>query len=187
MGNGDLKVCREAAINGIYGMCVTNITNKTKFVTDTGLNEITYNVQFNFDPNSMTLQNSKKIGLFLAKTGKKSSHWVELRIINGTFQVRAGVNLDRGGKMNTGWKSISDDVHLIELDWSASTKPGNNDGYLRLYIDDGLKQELINLDNDTYMVKEIWLGYTNNPSKLSVGVVFYIDDFVSGAGGHIGP
>ena len=45
--------------------------------------------------------------------------------------------------------SITDASHKIRVDVMASAGPGEDDGYLGLYIDDVLKEVITGIDNDT--------------------------------------
>ena len=187
LGGGDLKVCAKAAINGAYGMCVKNMTNNTKFVADSGLSAAAHSAQFNFDPNGLNLQNLKIIRVFLAKSGATPAYWLQMRKINGKYQVRVIAKLDGGTNAATAWKRISNSPHLIEVEWEAASGPGIDDGYLKLYIDGRLWRKALNLDNDTFVVDAARLGFTNSPKKFTVSGIFFIDDYLSSDSGYIGP
>jgi hypothetical protein len=185
-GGGDLKVCLNGAINGIIGMCVKNMTNNTKFVTDSGLSATSISVQFNLDPNGLKLQNNKIIRIFQSRDGAKAPHWLQLRKNDGNFQLRALAKLDGPGFVKTLWTKITNKPHLIEIEWSAASGAGNHNGYVKLYVGGQLRRQKGGLNNDTFVVKKVKLGFTNRPLNFWVRGVFFIDDFMSSDSGFIG-
>jgi hypothetical protein len=54
--------------------------------------------------------------------------------------------------------NITDAPHYFEIDWAASSAPGANNGILKLWIDDALKQALTTIDNDTRQLDSLRLG-----------------------------
>ena len=186
VGGGDLVVCAKAAINGAKGMCVKNLTNNTKFVTDSGLSAVAHSAQFNLDPNGLNLQNKKIIRILQAKAGLSPAYWLQIRKIDGKYQLRVMAKLDGGTNVTTAWKRITNNPHLIEVEWGAASGAGNDDGYLKLYIDGRLWRKKPNLDNDTFVVDTVRLGFTNSPKNFTVNGIFFIDDYLSSDSGYIG-
>ena len=55
-GNGYLYPCMDAAMNGTWGACVDRGTDKRKqLIDETPVDQITYNVRFNIDMNSLSM------------------------------------------------------------------------------------------------------------------------------------
>ncbi len=116
-----------------------------------------------------------------------SSYSVQFRKFGGAYKVKVLAFLDGGGKVQTAWWRVPNNPRLVEIVWGASSGPGNNDGFLQLYINGNLKEAKTGLDNDTYTVSKIRLGVINSPSTFNVNGTFYIDKYKSSDSGYIGP
>jgi len=186
LGGGDLKVCAKAAITGAKGMCVKNLTNNTKFVSDSGLSAAAHSAQFNLDPNGLNLQNLKIVRILLAKDGTKPVYWLQMRKKDGKFQLRVAAKLNGGETVISFWRTISNAPHLIEVEWAAARDSFTDNGFVNLYIDGQLRRTKSALFNDTFVVDQVRLGFTNNPSSFLVSGIFFIDDYLSSDSGYIG-
>jgi hypothetical protein len=63
-------------------------------------------------------------------------------------------SLDTG----SGFFTISDAPHAIELDWGAASAPGANDGFATLWIDGVQQQAITGIDNDTFQIDNDQMG-----------------------------
>jgi hypothetical protein len=79
--------------------------------------------------------------------------------------------------INNAWQAI-------EIEWQAASMPGANNGYMRLYVNNMLADEFLNLDNDTRTISEVSLGVSDIPAGTT-GTV-YFDTFDSHRSSHIG-
>lgn len=63
-----------------------------------------------------------------------------------------------GSSAITGSKyTISNDWHVIELEWQVASMPGANDGFLSFWIDGVLIGTISGVDNDTTVwIKQGW-------------------------------
>ena len=75
---------------------------------------------------------------------------------------------------------------LIEIEYKASSAPGANDGYLKLWLNDTLVDTLSGMDNDTRLVNNASLGAVASLDAGTSGTI-YFDAFESRRGSHIGP
>ena len=110
---------------------------------------------------------------------------VEFRF-NKKYEIRVALVNDKAVWKNSKWIAISDAVHFFELDWSAATAVGANNGYLKLWVDGVLKQNLTKVDNDTRRLDRINLGAVEAIDKGTRGNYFF-DEFVSRRRTYIGP
>jgi Zn-dependent metalloprotease len=191
-GGGDLTVCPAGAMNGTsFGLCIAFTTDKRKQVVDaTPADETHYRARFYFDPNGLSLGNNQKIRLAQARTGVNLVRpvIVLVRVFNGEYQIRARGQDDlMAGYYDTGWYTISDGPHVIEVDWQAASGPGANDGTLALYLDDVLRETLSAMDTDAEVVTTITLGFTSKTEGVTVSGSMYLDEFASDSDAYIGP
>src|SRR5690606_3188007 len=80
---------------------------------------------------------------------------------------------------------ITNDWHAIEIEWKAATAPSANNGYIKLWINDVLVDEISNIDNDTHSIDAIDIGLVSDVNPSTTGSV-YFDEFASTNGTHIG-
>jgi hypothetical protein len=188
----DLNVTAAAALNGSSFGLAALIDNTTAMYVqdDTPANEMRYRARFYFDPNSITMANNNAHYIMAARNATTEVLRIEMRRSGGNYQIRANVRGDGGGFANTGWFTISDAPHSIEIDWKASTGPGANNGYLHLWIDNSNSASptasINNVDNDTRRVESVRLGPLAGIDSGNSGTEFF-DAFVSRETTFIGP
>lgn len=152
--------------------------------------EVHYRARFYFTPNSITMAEGDAhyllVGYDAVTTAPKLVLYVELRFTAGSYQIRLRQNDDSQATRSTGWFTISNGSHVLELDWSAATTVGANNGYLTLWTDGIQRATLTGLDNDTRRIDRIRLGAT---SEIDTGTrgTYYIDAFESRRQTYIGP
>ncbi|MEO8228416.1 MAG: hypothetical protein ABI628_01495, partial [Chloroflexota bacterium] len=135
-----------------------------------------YRARFWYDPNG-TLRGGHTI--FEGRTGSNAQVFrVEARRnATGTYSVRALVRR-AGGMTSTGWFTISDGPHAIEIAWKAGTRAN-----FSLSIDGKVKRSLRRLDTHRYRLESVRLGTTASSGARAE----YFDEFVSTKGSRIGP
>lgn len=164
-----------------------NDGNNLYTIDDAPNAEPRYRVRFYFDPNSLSMATGDTFNLFRAFMGtSRSVLQVAFRYSSGSYQLRGAVLNDSSSFVTTGWVTISDDPHSIELDWRAATSAGANDGSLTLWIDGVEQGTLSGLDNDTWRIDEVRLGVLASIPTSTRGTYFF-DGFESRRETYIGP
>jgi hypothetical protein len=186
---GDLSVSAAAALIGSSrGMQAVIDDNNTIYVTDDTPNaEPRYRARFYFDPNSIAMLSGDTHFIFRGYSGTSTIVLrVQFRFSNGSYQLRAGLVGDGSTWTNSSWLTISDAPHAIELDWSAATAVGANNGSLGLWIDGVQRANLIGVDNDTRRIDQGRLGAVSGIDTGTRGT-YYFDAFESRRQTFIGP
>src|SRR5688572_10449182 len=155
--NGNLSANLSAALFDSYGMrAVIGSTTSMDVTDERPTLETRYRARFYFDPNSITMADGNTHEIFQGyvyntQTAEfKDVLQVQFRYNNGNYQVRGRI-LNDGTTFSPasgGWASITDASHFIELNWSAATADGANDGYLTLWVDGTQTQSITGVDND---------------------------------------
>lgn len=111
---------------------------------------------------------------------------VEFRYSGGKYQIRALISDDGTVFTSSGWFTISDIQHSIELDWRASTALGANNGGLTLWIDGIQQANVTGIDNDTRRIESVRLGAVSGIDTTTRGTE-YFDAFEAHRQTYIGP
>ena len=111
---------------------------------------------------------------------------VEFRTSGGKYQLRALILDDATTFTSSGWFTISDAPHPIELDWRAATAAGANNGGLTLWIDGVQQANVTGIDNDTRRIESVRLGALSGIDTGTRGTE-YFDAFESHRQTYIGP
>jgi uncharacterized protein YjiK len=185
---GDLSVSAAAALVGSSGLQALIDDNVVIFVTDDNPNaEPRYRARFYFDPNSIGMASGENHFIFYGISGTSTPVLrVQFRFSNGNYQLRSGLRDDGSTWTDTGWFTISDAPHSVELDWRAATAAGANNGGLTLWIDGTQKADLTGKDNDTRRIDRGRLGAVNGIDTGTRGTT-YFDAFESRRQSYIGP
>jgi hypothetical protein len=185
---GNLSVSSAAKLVGNYGMQGLINDNNSIYVTDDRpAAEPRYRARFYFDPNSITMKNGNAHFIFYGLNAAGTAVLrVELRRSNNTYQIRAALVNDGTSFTSSGWFTISDAPHFIELDWRASTAAGANNGGLTLWIDGVQQANLTGVDNDTRRIESVRLGAVAGIDTATRGT-YYFDAFESRRQTYIGP
>ena len=186
---GDLSVTSAAAIGGGFGLEARIDDNRSIYVGDeTPDGETIYRARFYFDPNhiSMASGNSHILMLGLSLDGLAAFR-VELRSFQGDYQVRGVAPLDTGSTYATGWVTLTDSPHFIEVAWGRASSLDAGNGFLYIFVDeDGPGTGSYDLDNDSRMVDTVRLGAVSGVDTGTRGTYFF-DAFASTQGDGIGP
>jgi len=183
-----LCVVSKGALVDSYSLKVRIPDNKPHYVQDDNpLSETEYHARFKFKRGRiLKMTGGSKFKLLEAKNGTTTSFFIQVRKKGTKFQIRAVAKLDNGLNAATPWTILPKAATWIEVEWIASS--GANDGMILLYINDILKGEQIDLDNDTFAVDLVRLGVAAKfRAKFTITGAFKLDAFDSDMAAHIGP
>ena len=107
-----------------------------------------------------------------------------LRRMAGQYSLMARVRLDDGTRAQTAFFAITDAPHLVELDWTRSEGPDDNNGGLELWIDEIPVSTLTGLDNSASLIDFARLGAMSVKPGAHGTLLF--DDFESRRQRYIG-
>jgi YD repeat-containing protein len=154
---------------------------------DLPLDAVHYDARFYFNPNGVDIPSGEQLGLFRGvdfATGNVLE--VRMQNVDGDYQLQALAYDYSSTAAATSWYTITDETHMIELEWWAASGPGGNDGQLAFRLDDVICEGLTGMDNDTRQIDHAELGLFS-PSSADISGVIYFDDFASNRIGYIGP
>jgi hypothetical protein len=192
-GGGDLTVSDEAKMAGTgYGLKAVVNDTAPLYVEDDGPSaEARYRARFYFDPNGFDpgiAQNHLRTRIFIAFSANPTRRVaaIVLRRQGSTFSVMGRARLDDNTQADTGFVTISDAPHYIELDLKRSTGPTADDGYLQIWVDNAPSGSRAGLDNSATLVDFVRMGGLS--VKTGAAGTLYWDEFKSKRGGGlIGP
>jgi RHS repeat-associated protein len=191
-GGNDLSVSSSAAYQGSYGMQILiNDTEKPNVIDNSPASESHYRARFYFHPNSIAMNTNTAHIIFAGKNASNSALVFNTDLVyeGGSYKLRNRVQKDDASYvLGTGY-SISNDWHVVEIEWQASSAPGANDGFLSLWIDDVLQETISGVDNDnlsTQAIDDVRLGAVNGVDATTSGTT-YFDAFESRRSSYIGP
>ncbi len=170
---------------------VINDNNSIYVIDDRPTAEPRYRVRFYFDPNTITMAKNDAHLIFLGRNANGTATGttvlqVELRFSAGKYQIRALILDDATTFTSSGWFTISDAPHSIEMDWRASTAAGANNGGLTLWIGGTQQANVTGIDNDTRRIESVRLGALTGIDTGTRGTYFF-DAFESCRSTYIGP
>jgi hypothetical protein len=189
---GNLSVNTAAALVGAQGMqALINDNNSLYVIDDRPAAEPRYRARFYFDPNTIPMANNDAHLIFSGRTANGTATGttvlqVDFRYSGGKYQVRSLILDDAAAFTSSGWFTISDTPHFIELDWRASTAAGANNGGLTLWIDGVQQANVTGIDNDTRRIESVRLGAVSGVDTGTRGTTFF-DAFESRRQTYIGP
>jgi hypothetical protein len=188
-------VSSAAALVGSQGLqALINDNNSMHITDDSPSAEPRYRMRFYFDPNSIAMVSGDVHFIFNGFVGTSTTVLtMQFRKSGTDYQVLARLLDDAGVWTNTGWITISDAAHSIELDWRAASGVGVNDGGLTLWIDGGIngnagmpQANVTGIDNDTLRMDRVRLGAVSGVDNGTRGTYFF-DAFESRRQTYIGP
>ncbi len=185
-GSGNLTVGAPCALDGTYGACLPSTNDKRKQMIDlVPADEKFYYASFLLDPNSVNISGaSDRIRIFTARNDATFPFIVLLRDTGSAYSVRLRVSNDDGSYVDTAFYAMTDELHIIGVEWKADTSPGAGDGYGALYIDGVLKEMQSGVDNDTLRVDKVLLGITSRMDGMVFTGTMYMDKFYSDNNGY---
>lgn len=179
---GDLSQSGAAALASTSGglSCLIDDTNviygRNDFTTFTSRE---YRFRIYIDPNALTMASGNAFAVCEIKT-TSGSFRARIRLeYNGTnYRIIAAVLDDSSTTISTGFYTITDAEHYVEVLVQYASGPSGNDGVLTLWIDGTQKETITNIDLDG----------RSQPGQSRIGAVnaidagtsntFYLDEFV---------
>ncbi|MCE7985133.1 MAG: hypothetical protein DYG89_28505 [Caldilinea sp. CFX5] len=187
-GGGDLSVSPAAALAGAQGLqALINDNFAIYVVDDAPTAEPRYRVRFYFDPNTIPMAANDSHQIFSGRTEAGTVVLqIEFRFSGGVYQVRALILDDGTSATSSGWFTISDAPHALEVDWRAATAAGANNGGLTFWIDGVQRANVTGIDNDTRRIDLIRLGAGSGIDNGTRGT-YYFDAYEARRQSYIGP
>lgn len=187
-GGGDLSVSPAAALVGAQGLqAVINDNFAIYVVDDAPTAESRYRVRFYFDPNTIAMAANDMHQIFSGRSAAGTVVLqIEFRFSGGAYQVRALILGDGASATSSGWFTISDAPHALEMDWRAATGAGANNGGLTFWIDGVQRANVTGIDNDTRRIDLIRLGAGSGIDTSTRGT-YYFDAYEARRQSYIGP
>jgi hypothetical protein len=107
------------------------------------------------------------------------------QLSGGDWQLQLGVWDDNSPPVlrtvpTTGWATVTPALtwNPVLIQWTAATGPTSNDGYLALWINDGLEGERSDIDNYEQDIGKVWFGLAGGTIVDPSGS-YHLDAFVS--------
>lgn len=184
--DNSIDVNGSAAMEGSFGLEATSDGSATNaFVRDDSPNsETTYRMSFMFDPNSMSMIVGGRHFIAASTTdstnGNRSCVEVLLRRTAEGYDIRVFTSpTASSGRKKTPPQALSDEPHLIEIQWQVSSGPGIEDGVIQSRIDGGPWVGRSDIRSYTQTVKNAKLGFLASSVDASTIGSHYYDDFQS--------
>jgi len=189
---GDLAVASWAALRGsAYGVsALVDDTNPIYVQDNTPANAGRYRMRFYLNPftfNPGEAQNHFRTRVFLAldETPQRRVMAIILRRQGGAYSLAVRVRRDDNSQADTSFFSLSAAGHSIEIDFQRASGAGANNGSLRLWIDDVLRQTLTGIDNDQAGIDHVRMGALS--VKSGAGGTLLFDEMESRTTTAVGP
>jgi uncharacterized protein YkwD len=190
-GGGDLSVAAAAAIQGGFGLqAVVNDTAGLYVVDETPADAGRYRARFyvhpnGFDPGEAQSHFRTRIFIAFEEAPTRRLAAVVLKRQGGVYSLMARARLDDNSQADTGFTTITNAPHAVEIDWKRSTGPGASDGSLQMWIDGVAAGNLTGLDNSLSAVDFVRLGALS--VKTGATGTLYLDALESRHQTYIGP
>jgi hypothetical protein len=178
---GDLSVTAQAALSESYGMQAHIDDNNDVYVQDDSPElESQYYAAFQFDPNSVSIADTKSHAIFtLNQAGLPPIVKVAFGWFNGAYGLQAGAWDELyGGYRVSPMVTLSDAGHQIDIFWQAASVDGANDGRFVFWVDGQEYANLTTLDNETLSADYVRLGAVSG-LDADTGGITYFDTFES--------
>lgn len=159
--------------------------------TDQPAAEKHYDVTFFLNPANMTIGNTAGLnhfifGKFYRTAQPQAQHtfiYLKRNLANTAYRLAVLTRRDNGDFLFCGEFFLGGAVppdREIRVEWQASSAPGANDGFCKVYRDGNLMVQLNSIDNDTYQVDYARFGLPTGPSvDPGTSGSFAFDEFVS--------
>ena len=187
---GRLSVSPSAVLVGQQGMQAALGNTAAMYVAQipSGGAIAEYHARFSFSPNGITLPSGSTTDIFI---GQNSAGTTLLReqIQRGSasmYRVRVQVRLNSGSFTSSGWVTINNAAHAIEIAWKAASTANGSNGSASLWLDGGSQQTLSALTNGNGRIAQVRLGMPSGLTAGSSGSA-YFDAFISTRTSYIGP
>jgi len=189
---GDLTVSPFAAMRGSFQGLSGLVDDLAALYVqdDSPHDESQYRARFYLDPNGFDPGETSgarrtRVFILFEESPLRRLAAVVLRRVNGTYGIMLRTRLDDNSQYDTGFFTISDDPHFVELAWKRSSGPDANDGSVELWIDGVSRHLATTLDNSRSAVDFVRLGALS--VKLTASGALRWDEFDSRRITSIGP
>jgi hypothetical protein len=189
LDGGDLSASALAARQSNFGLqALIDDLIKIKLLETSPVDETEYHARFYFHPNSISMSSGSSHLIFEgAKTSSSNDVFgLELFYESGAYKLRPRLLKDSYSNAYGSKYTLSNNWHVVEIEWHVSTAPGANNGSLSLWIDDVLMGTISNVDNDLHRLDQVMLGVTEGVDSTTSGSMLF-DHFESHRSSHIGP
>lgn len=184
---GDMFASNAAAMEGSWGVSYLVDDTNIMYGQVDQPDWLRLRVGFYFDINSLTMADYDTLTVAKAQNAMWS---IYVRRIPGEYRILATIVEDDASTLYSAQLLLTDAPHWIEADFAASSGPGNDDGFARLWIDvvDAIPDASIeNVDNDTRNFDHLRVGAPEGTDATTSGT-FYIDYICyNDTGDPIGP
>jgi hypothetical protein len=172
--NNQLSVQKRAALSGSLGMeLAVDGSNTVAYGELTGpAGEKLIMAEFLLDLNDYTMNAGDNHAILFANFAGGSTFSVTLIENGGVIEIFINHVQDAGNTSSGQFAVPFPGVSKISLEWSGADNPGDNDGYVRFYIDDVQRYSALNLDNDTRSVDTLFFGAVSAPNANNTGSYF---------------
>lgn len=186
-----VSVIPDAAFSGDRGMRVLMNNTDPGFVEDGSPNAIQrYFARFWVNLDSVDLGTAEEFDILHGLNNADEIQFrLRVRRVSGTNRLNVFVRLDNGTTLEMdpgdepllpgGWNSI-------EIEWRTATAPGQNNGYVFLFVNRNFLQAYNGIDTDQRQLDKVRLGFVELATSGQVGGSFDIDEFVSRTNAPIG-
>ena len=188
---GDLSVQPGAALaDTALGLHALVDDPVPLFVRDDRPNaEDHYRARFYFDTNGFDpgeTTGHRRVRLFIAfNAANQRLATIVLRRLGGAYALMGRVRRDDATRADTGFHTIGDGAHMVELRWQrAGSGP---DGLFTLRIDDVEVSALTGLDNGGSAIEYARLGVMSIKSAAASGTMYFDQFEVAPLSAQIGP
>jgi hypothetical protein len=187
----DLEASPSAALVGSQGLMARVDDTAPLFVQDDSpRSERRYRARFYLDPNGFDPGESQahrrtRVFIAFAEGPSRRVAAVVLRRLNGLYGLMGRARLDDNAQADSGFVTIADGPHWVEIDLMAATGPDAFDGSFEIWIDGVSAARLTGLDNNAAGVDFARLGALS--VKIGATGTLFFDDFDSRRSSRIGP
>jgi RHS repeat-associated protein len=185
----DLSASALAAHQGSFGLqALIDDTVNINLLDASPADEAHYRARFYLHPNSLVMSSGSAHYIFDGVDTANDANLFRLELVyeSGVYKLRPRVMKDNWSYLTGSAYAISNDWHVVEMEWQAASAVGANDGFLSLWIDDTLMGTISGVDNDLRHLDQAKLGVTSSVDSTTSGSMLF-DDFESRRNTYIGP
>jgi hypothetical protein len=183
-GGGDLTVSAAAALAGTTVGLRANVNDTAGLFVhdDSPTDEGRYRARFyldpnGFDPGESQLHRRTRTFIAFSESPSRRVAAVVLRRLSGVYAVMGRARRDDNSQANTGFVTITDAPHAIEIELLRASSPGALDGEFELWVDGVSAGRLTGLDNGLSEVDFARMGALS--VKTGATGVLHFDEFES--------